>query len=373
MKLPINNPQLYKTMKLKIIIAICTTGLLAACSQNQKPVDITAKNKEAATKYQLTPVTEKALSTSAKLPGQLVPYNEVNIFPKVNGFVKNIFVDRGSLVKKGQLLVILEAPEMESQLQAANSQYLQAQADAQASKEKFERLKEAAKEPGSVSPLDLDNASSQMKASEARAQSQHSNVQAVKTMLGYLRIYAPFDGMIIQRNVSPGALVAPGKATDQPMLILQDVHKMRLTVDIPEDYVDKVDLSKPVTFTFNAMPGEQHSAKISRSANALGSMRSEAIEIDVVNKKGQLKPGMYAEVKIPMASGAKSLLVPNSSIVRSTEREYVIAVRNGKAVLVDIKEGLISNDSTEVFGSLKADDQLVLHPSDQIKQGDDIK
>lgn len=372
MKLPINNLQLYKTMKFKLIIAVCATGLLAACSQTQKPVDLTAANKQAANKYPLTQVTEKALSTSAKLPGQLVPYNEVNIFPKVNGFVKNVFADRGSIVKKGQLLMILEAPEMESQLQAANSQYLQAQADAQAVKEKYERLKEAAKEPGSVSPLDLDNANSQMKASEARAQSQRSNVQAVKTMLGYLRISAPFDGTIIQRNVSPGALVAPGKANDQPMLILQDVHKMRLTVDIPEDYVDKVDLSQPVTFTFNAMPGQQHSAKISRSANALGSMRSEAIEIDVVNKNGQLKPGMYAEVKIPMVSGAKSLLVPNSAIVRSTEREYVIAVRNGKAVLVDIKEGLASNDSTEVFGALQADDKLILHPSDQIKQGDAI-
>jgi len=360
-------------MKFKLIIAIFVISFFAACSQTERPVDLTAANKQATNKYQLGTVTEKALSSSARLPGQLVPFNEVNLFPKVNGFVKNIFVDRGSLVKKGQLLVILEAPEMESQLQAANSQYLQALADAQASKEKYERLKEAAKEPGSVSPLDLDNANSQMKAGEAKTQAQHSNVEAVKTMLGYLRIYAPFDGMIIQRNVSPGALVAPGKATDQPMLILQDIHKMRLTVDIPEDYVDKVDLKRPVTFTFNAMPGQQHSAKISRSANALGSMQSEAIEIDVLNKNGQLKPGMYAEVKIPMVSGAKSLLVPNTAIVRSTEREYVIAVRDGKAVLVDIKEGLINANSTEVFGSLKPGDKIVLHPSDEIKEGDEIQ
>jgi membrane fusion protein (multidrug efflux system) len=370
MKLPINNLQRYKTMKFKLIIAICACSLFTACSQTEKPVDLTAANNKTTNKYQLGQVAEKALSTSAKLPGQLVPFNEVNLFPKVNGFVKKLFVDRGSIVKKGQLLVILEAPEMDSQLQAANSQYLQARADAQASKEKYERLKEAAKEPGSVSPLDLDNAGSQMKASEAKAQSQRSNVEAVKTMLGYLRIYAPFDGMIIQRNVSPGALVAPGKATDQPMLILQDIHKMRLTVDIPEDYVDKVDLSKPVSFTFNAMPGLVHTARISRSANSLGSMQEEAIEIDVLNENRQLKPGMYAEVSIPMLSGAKSLLVPNTAIVRSTEREYVIAARNGKANLVDIKEGLVNNDSTEVFGKLKAGDNIILHPSDEIKQDD---
>jgi membrane fusion protein (multidrug efflux system) len=353
-----------------LLLVICL--FFAACGGNQKPVDLTSEKSLNATKYQLGTVSEKALSSSAKLPGQLVPFNEVSLFPKVNGFVKQILVDRGSVVKQGQLLAVLEAPEMESQLQAANSRYLQAKENAEASKEKYERLKEAAKEPGSVSPLDLDDALSKMKADQAMAQSENSNVQSVRTIQGYLRIYAPFDGMIIVRNVSPGALVSPGKATDQPMFILQDIHKMRLTVDIPEDYVDKVDLTQPVTFTFNAMPGTPYTAKISRSANALGSMRSEAIEIDVQNKGAQLKPGMYAEVQIPMVSGAKSLLVPNNAIIRSTEHEYVINVDNGKANLINIKEGLASNDSTEVFGNLKASDKIVLHGNDEIKQGDSI-
>src|SRR6201996_2151227 len=357
-------------MKYRSYLLIAVTCLFAACSGNQKPVDLTGETTKNAGKYEFGTVSEKALSSSANLPGQLVPFNEVNLFPKVNGFVKQLFVDRGSIVKKGQLLMLLEAPEMESQLQAANSRYMQAQENAEASKEKYQRLADAAKEPGSVSPLDLDNASSKMKADAAMAQSEHSNVDAVRTMQGYLRIYAPFDGMIIQRNVSPGALVAPGKETDQPMLIIQDINRMRLTVYIPEDYVDKVDLSQPVSFTFNAIPGQTQTARISRSANSLGAMQQEAIEIDVTNEKGKLKPGMYAEVKIPMVSGAKSLLVPNSAIVRSTEKEYVVAVRNSKADLVEIKEGLGSSDSTEVFGDLKPDDKILLRASDDIKQGD---
>lgn len=359
-------------MKYKSYLLITVIGLFAACSGNNKPVDLTNADVKQS-KYQFGNVSEKALSSSARLPGQLIPFNEVNLFPKVNGFVKQLLVDRGSIVKKGQLLMILEAPEMESELQAANSKYLQAQENAGASKEKYERLKEAAKEPGSVSPLDLDNANDKMKADQAMSQSEYSNVQSVKTMLGYLRIYAPFDGMIVQRNVSPGALVAPGKETDQPMLIIQDINKMRLTVYIPEDYVDKVDLNQPVSFTFNAMPGQVQTAQISRSANALGSMRQEAVEIDVANKNGSLKPGMYAEVNIPMLSGAKSLLVPNNAIVRSTEREYVVAIRAGKACLINIKEGLVNNDSTEVFGDLKPNDKVVLRASDEIKQGDDLQ
>jgi RND family efflux transporter MFP subunit len=360
-------------MKYKFILLIAVTGLFAACSGNQKPVDITGQQKQNNKKYETGKISEKALSSYARLPGQLMPFNEVNLFPKVNGFVKQLYVDRGSVVKKGQLLVTLEAPEMESQLQAANSRFLQAQENAVASKEKYQRLQEAAKEPGSVSPLDIDNALSKMKADAAMASSERSNVASVKTMQGYLNIYAPFDGMIVQRNISPGALVSPGKATDQPMLILQAIQKMRLVVDIPEDYVDKVDLGKQVSFVFNAMPGQEQTAKISRSANALGSMRQEAIEIDVLNKNGQLKPGMYAEVKIPMLSGAKSLLVPNSAIIRSTEREYVITLQNDKANLVDIKEGLAGRDSTEVFGNLEVNTPILLNASDEIRQGDEVK
>jgi membrane fusion protein (multidrug efflux system) len=359
-------------MKYRIHLLLLISLFFTACGGNQKPVDLTGASATKANKYQTATVTEKAMSTSAKLPGQLVPFNEVNLFPKVNGFVKKLFVDRGSIVKKGQLLAVLEAPEMESELESANSRYLQAKENAEASQEKYQRLKDAAKEPGAVSPLDLDDALSKMKADQAMAQSELSNVASVKTMEGYLQIYAPFDGMIIDRNISPGALVAPGKATDQPMFVLQDIHKMRLTVDIPEDYVDKVDLTQPVSFTFNAMPGQQYTDKISRSANSLGSMRSEAIEIDVENKNGQLKPGMYAEVNIPMLSGAKSLLVPNNAIIRSTEHEYVIAVNNGKANLVNIKEGLAGSDSTEVFGDLSPNEQILVNANDEIKQGDAV-
>lgn len=360
-------------MKYKSIAFAVISISIYACSGNQKPVDLVKKDENAKSQHQIGIVTEKALSASSHLPGQLKPFNEVYLFPKLNGFVKKIYVDRGSIVKKGQLLITLEAPEMQSQYQAANSRYLQTQETAAASKEKYQRLKEASREPGSVSPLELDNASARMKADQAIAASERSNVASVRTMQNYLNITAPFDGVIVQRNVSPGALVAPGKATDQPMLVLQNIKKLRLEVFIPEDYVDKVDLSKPVTFTFNALPGQQRKAKISRSADALGNMRSEAIEIDVLNPDNQLKPGMYAEVQIPMVSGTKSLLIPSSAIVRSTEHKYVVTVQNGKAHLIDVKEGLASNDSTQVFGNIKSGEKIIINAGDNIEEGDPVK
>ena len=93
----------------------------------------------------------------------------------------------------------------------------------------------------------------------------------------------------------------------------------------------------------------------------------------MLSKHGELKPGMYAEVRIPLLSGAKSLLVPNNAIVRSTENEYVVKDSSGKAELVNIKEGLVSKDSTEVFGNLKVNDRVVVRASDEIKQGDSLQ
>lgn len=342
--------------------------LLSACSSKEKPNDLSGKSNSVTKKYEIGLVTQKGLASDVKLPAELKPFEEVAIYPKVNGFVKKIYVDRGSKVKKGGLLITLEAPEIESQLQAAQSQYLQAMEVSKASEDKYKRLKEASKEAGSVSLLDLDNALAKMKGDQATANGQRSNVNSVKNMQSYLTIRAPFDGVIIQRNVSAGALSGSSKNGQQPLLVIQHLQKLRLEVQIPEAYVEKVDLRKPVNISFTAIPGLNIQKMISRSANSLGNMRSEAIEIDVQNDDLKFKPGMYGEVRIPLLSAAKSLLVPNHAIVRSTERQFVIKVVQGKASITAIKEGLAGTDSTEVFGNLKPGDQILLHATDEIKQ-----
>ena len=359
-------------MKIQFIPAIILLSVFASCSTGNKPVDISPEGKAKDARYETTKVQEQALSSYTRIPGVLKPFNQVNIFPKANGFVKNILVDLGTRVKKGQLLMTLEAPELESQLQSANSRYLQSRENASASAEKYRRLKEAAREEGAVSQLDLDNALSRMRGDKAIAEAERSNVSSVRTMQDYLKVYAPFDGVIVDRNISPGALVSAGKSSDLPMLVLQDLTHMRLEVSIPEDYVDKVDLEQQVSFHFNALPGEKRKARISRSANSLGNMRQETVEIDVANKDNRLKAGMYAEVEIPLKSGSTSLLVPNAAIVRSTEKKYVVKVSGGKTQLVDIKEGMKGNDLTEVFGELKAGDEIISPANDEIKAGEKL-
>ena len=365
MKTSSKSARLYNS---RLLIFSSLIFIFSACSTKEKPKDLTVKAAKGAAEYELGTVTQKGLASEVKLPAELKPFEEVAIYPKVNGFVKNLYVDRGSKVKKGDLLLTLEAPEIESQLQAAKAQYLQAQEVALASQDKYNRLKDAAKEAGSVSVLDLDNALSKMRGDQATANGQRSNVNAVKEMQSYLTIRAPFDGVIIQRNVSAGALSGSAK-TGQPLLVIQHLQKLRLEVFIPEAYVEKVDLTQPVNLSFTAIQGLNLKEMISRSANSLGTGRTEAIEVDVKNDDLKLKPGMYGEVRIPLLSAAKSLLVPNDAIVRSTEHEFVVKVVHGKAILTDIKEGLAGDDSTEVFGNVQPGDKIVLHATDDIRQG----
>lgn len=345
---------------------------LSACAGKESPKDLSGKSAALNSGYDIGTVTQKGLASEVRLPGQLKPFDEVAIYPKANGFVKKVYVDRGTEVKKGQLLIELEAPEIESQLKSAQAQYLQAQEVARASEDKYRRLKNAAEEAGAVSFLDLDNALSKMRGDQAVASSQKANVNAVSSMQSYLTMRAPFDGVVIQRNVSPGAYSGASKS-GQPMLILQHLQKLRLEVSIPEAYVEKVNLKMPVYVSFTAIPGLSRKAMISRSANSLGDGRSEAIEIDINNSDMALKPGMYGEVKIPLMTAAQSLLVPNHTIVRSTENEYVIKIVNNKAVLIPIKEGLVGTDSTEIVGNIKAGDKIILHATDEVKEGTDIK
>jgi membrane fusion protein (multidrug efflux system) len=355
----------------RILILFAIASCVVSCKNNNKPTDLTAiKKPVTATTYEFGNVTEQPLAGTVRLPGTLKPFEEVNIYAKVNGFVRKVFVDRGSIVKKGQVLITLEAPEMASQIQASMSKYVQAQENAVASREKYRRLKEAASEEGAVAPLDLDNAQARYRADQAISQAESANVSSMRSIQKYLTITAPFAGSVIQRNISAGALVGPGsKNNDNAMLVLQSVGKLRLEVYIPEAYVENVDLDKDVTIVYNSLPGVKHKGKISRSANALSSMRSEAIEIDIDNPSRTFKPGMYAEVSIPLVSAAKTLLVPTNTIVRSTERQYVVVVENNKTKLVDVKVGLNSNDSTVVFGDIKAGDKIVLRATDEIQAG----
>jgi membrane fusion protein (multidrug efflux system) len=341
--------------------------VLASCSQTSKPIDLSGEKK--AGQYKFGKAVRKTISAGIQLPGELRPFQEVKIFSKVNGFIKEVMVDRGTQVRKGEILMTLEAPELEQQLQAAKAKYIQTQELFQSSKDKYNRMLATSKTQGAVSPSELESALSIMNGNEAMVNAEKANASAIETLTGYLTITAPIDGVISERNVHPGALVGPNAKMEMPLLMLEQEQKLRLIVYIPEAVSGKVDYAAKVTFKINSLPGKVFEGKISRSAGALNTqMRAEAVEIDVDAKDHIIKPGMYAEVTIPLSSGAESFNVPSAAIITTTERKYIISLDAGKTKFIDVQEGIQTNDSTELVGNILENQTIRLNGNNEIKE-----
>jgi membrane fusion protein, multidrug efflux system len=328
-------------------------------------------------------VVSKAVDRQVKLPGEFQPYLAVPIYAKVAGFVKTVNVDRGSVVKQGQLLAALEAPEMQSQVveaqakaQAIELQRAEAAAKLAAAQSTYDRLKAASATPGVVAENDVIVAQKTVEAAQALVRSYDDSVraaqaqeQAVRDLQQYLTIKAPFAGIITERNVHPGALVGPGTAAT-PLVRLHQVTRLRLVVAVPEALVGATVKRARVAFTVPAYPGETFFGVMNLMSHDLDEKtRSMAVELDVQNPDLRLSPGMYPEVQWPVRRPQPSLLVPPTSIVTTTERMFVVRVNNGVAQWVNVGRGARVGDLVEVFGPLKDGDIVVRRGTDEIREG----
>lgn len=328
-------------------------------------------------------VVSKLASRTIELPAEISPFLTVSLHAKVPGYVERVLVDRGSVVKEGELLVELTAPEMqaqiaeaESKVQAAEADRLQAAAELAAAQSTYQRTAEAAKTPGAVAGNDLILAQKQVDAAQALVNSREkasaaaqSAVNALQAMLAYLKITAPFDGVVTDRLVHPGALVGPG-GPDPALLVIQQVSHLRVVVPVPEEDVGGIIPGAKVEFSVPAFPRRTFSGTIARIAHALDQKtRTMSVELDVMNRDGALAPGMYPSVKWPVRSPQPELFVPRTSVVTTTERTFVIRDQAGRAEWVDVKKGAAEGDLVEVFGNLKPGDQLVRRATDEIRDG----
>jgi len=337
----------------------------------------------AQTGVEVVRVVSRAVERQVKLPGEFQPYMAVPIFAKVSGFVRDVRVDRGSAVKRGQLLATLEAPEMQAQIieaeskaQALELQRAEAEAKLAAAQSTYERLKAASATPGVVAENDVILAQKTVEAAQSLVRSYENSIkaaqaqaQAVKELGQYLQIRAPFEGIITERNVHPGALVGPG-AGSTPLLRLHQISRLRLVVAVPEALVGGIVKSARVPFTVAAYPGETFYGVVSLVAHDLDERtRSMAVELDVRNADLRLGAGMYPEVQWPVRRPQPSLLVPPTSIVTTTERTFVIRVNNGVAQWVNVGRGARVGDLVEVFGPLKDGEIIVRRGTDEIRDG----
>jgi membrane fusion protein, multidrug efflux system len=321
-------------------------------------------------------------SLTVRLPGELQPYEVVDIYPKVTGFVDSISVDRGSVVKAGRLMVKLVAPEIaaqraeaQSKLQAADAQRIESEAKLASDEGTYQRLKTASATPGVVAGNDLEVAQKAADADRARVQAAREAADAAKAAFksiteveGYLQIRAPFDGTVTQRNVHPGALVGPGG--NVPMLRVEKVSRLRLVLPVPENYVGGTVRGARVEFSVPAFPGEKFTGTIARVADSLDvKTRTMPVELDVINKSGRLASGMYPEANWPVQRARPTLFVPPSAVARTNESTFVVRIRDGTTEWVKVQTGEINGKLVEVFGDLREGDQVALRGTDELRPG----
>ncbi|MFD2934632.1 efflux RND transporter periplasmic adaptor subunit [Spirosoma flavum] len=333
-----------------------------------------AKTVEAPATVEVFSLQRGKLSSSLQVPGELVAFRDVDIYAKVSGYIKSLNVDVGSEVKQGQLLALAEAPELSAQLSSADSKLKAQEALSIATKANYERILEASKFSGAVSKNDVDQALAKRNADLAQLEAAKSAYREVADLKKYLEIRAPFNGIISARNASTGAYIGPsGKGSEFPLFVLTEQKKLRLVISVPEAYTGYVNLNDQVTFNVKAFPDQKFTGQVKRQAGALDKrLRSERVEVDVINNDKKLLPGMIAEVNVPLPTKNNTFIVPKSAIVNGTTGVFVIKVINRKAEWVPVKRGLEADEKVELFGPLQEGDQLIMSANEEIRDGSSV-
>ncbi|HET7209007.1 MAG TPA: efflux RND transporter periplasmic adaptor subunit [Terriglobales bacterium] len=369
---------------------LCFSAIVAFCgscnSNSGSPSANTMAAAQPVPTVDVVKVASHKLSISMRLPGELQPYEVVAVYPKVTAFVDSISVDRGSIVKSGQLMARLVAPELaaqraeaQSKLQSAEAQRVEAEAKLASDQGTYERLKAASATPGVVAGNDLEVAQKAVEADHARVDAAREGAHAAKAALnsiteieGYLQVRAPFDGVVTERNVHPGALVGPAGGSDAqaPMVRVEQANRLRLVVPVPEKYAAGTVDGAKVEFTVPAFPDQTFTGTVSRIAHAVDvKTRTMPVELDVNNGDRRLSPGMFPEVLWPVRRSEPTLFVPNSSVARTTEATFVVRIRNGNAEWINVNTGEVEGKLIEVFGDVREGDEIAVRGTDELRPG----
>ncbi len=330
-----------RTGLLSTLVLATNIGCCISCGSNSGSSTSQAQGTTTPTPtVEVTKVVSRRLAITARLPGELQPYEVVSIFPKVTAFVDSISVDRGSVVKAGQLMARLVAPELaaqrveaQSKLQGAAAQRAESEAKLASDENTYQRLKAASATQGVVAGNDLEVAEKAVEGDRARLESTRESVEAMKGALksateieGYLQVRAPFDGVVTERNVHPGALVGPANASGMnvPLLKVEKIARLRLVVPIPEKYVAGLTEGAKVEFSVPAFPNQTFSGTIARIARAVDTKtRTMPVEVEVANPGRRLASGMFPEVLWPVRRSEPTLFVPTSAVA-SCEMEMTL-------------------------------------------------
>jgi RND family efflux transporter MFP subunit len=318
------------------------------------------------------------------LPGTTQAFIDTPIFARTNGYLKQWYFDIGAHVEKGQLLAVIETPELDQQLGQAQANLKTAQANEKLAEITATRWQNLLK-TDSVSKQETDQAVQDLSARQATVESMIADVQRLEQLQSYERVYAPFSGVITARNTDIGALInsgaggAQGLATvPQELFHMAAVNRLRIFVSVPEVDAEAAQNGAKVPLTLDEFPGETFQGTIVRNSDAIDlNSRTLNVEVDIDNRNGRIRPGAYVFVHLKLPDNSKkatsSLTIPTNTLLFRSEGLRVGVVRGDHAALVPITIGRDYGSTVEVINGLKLTDQVIVNPSDSLTTGTPVR
>ena len=309
------------------------------------------------------------------LPGNVQPFISSPIYARTNGYLRKWYFDIGAHVKKGQLLAVIETPEVDQQLQQARSNLLTAQANlelAAITKTRYQSLLTK----NAVSQQDVDNAVGTYNANKAIVDADKAAVQQYAALVSFEKIYAPFDSVITARNTDIGDLINSGSSTTAKtdLFHIAQPGKLRVYVNVPEEYSQGVKVGMTADLSLAEFPGRRFQGTLVRTAEDINmTTRTLLIEIEVLNPKSTLLTGSYAEVHLKMPAQESTLLLPVNTLIFRSQGLHVGVVKAGKVVLTPVTAGHDFGNQIEIVSGLKPDDQVIINPPDSIVHGQAVQ
>jgi len=331
-------------------------------SQEAVPVVMTAKPTRG-------PQTDELV-----LPGNVTAYIEAPIYARTSGYLKTWYTDIGTPVKRGQLLAEIETPEVDQQLRQSKSDLATAEANSRIATITDARWKGLLVNQA-VSPQDADTRAATAQAAQATAASAQANVGRLEELESFKRVVAPFDGVVTARNTDIGALINAGQTAGAQLFRVSDTTRLRIYVQVPEQYATQTKPGVEAQLRFNEHPGKDYPAKLVRTAQALDpTLRTLQVELQVDNSNGELFPGSYAEVHFKLPADENTLRVPATALVfRAQGLQVATVVQGGQVKLHSVTQGRDFGNSVEVLNGLTAEDEVIVNPPDSITDGAQVR
>ncbi|WP_446744922.1 efflux RND transporter periplasmic adaptor subunit [Silvibacterium acidisoli] len=353
---------------LVVAVILAVTGIIPRLRARTK-LD-TETNALAAPNVQVAEPSKGKASEELILPGTAQAYTDAGLYARTDGYLKKWYFDIGSHVKEGQLIAVIDSPEIDQELAQAKAELATAQATAGYAKTQATRYQGLLND-NAVAKQDTDNFVTQAQSTDTQVKSAQANVDRLVQLTGFEKIYAPFTGTLTARNVDIGTLIASGNTKE--LFHLSAEQTLRIYVSVPQ--VDSRSCQPGMTagLTMAEYPGRTFTGKIVRTANAIDpASRTLLVEVDVDNRKGELYPGAYMQVHFNLNNQPPSLVIPVAAMLFRSEGLRVAVVQNGKAKMVPITIGKDDGRTVEIVSGLNADDQVIQTPPDSLIDGEAV-